>query len=124
MKHVTRIATVALALASAGAVLAQGAPAAPTATTPSAGVSPAADFSSMDQNKDGRLSSSEIQSNAGLQSSFASLDVNGDGYLSSSEFSKWDQAAKPKAMSPAHPAPGASDSPNPSTGPAASTPKY
>jgi EF hand len=121
MKNVTRNLTLALTLAAAGAVFADDA-ASPAATNAAQGTSPVADLNSLDTNKDGRLSPSEVQSNADLRSSFTSLDINGDGYLSSTEFGKYGQGAKPKAMAPAH---SAADSPSTSTGPAtSSTPKY
>jgi len=75
---------------AAGVVLAQ----APAPTTPSQGASASVEFSSIDANRDGRLSTGEVQSHSDLKSSFASLDADRDSYLSATEYSKWNKAGK------------------------------
>jgi hypothetical protein len=52
-------------------------------------VAPPIQFSSLDANKDGRVSREEVKANNDLTSSFATLDVNKDAYLSEAEFGKW-----------------------------------
>jgi hypothetical protein len=52
-------------------------------------VAPPIPFSSLDTNKDGRVSKEEVKANNELTSSFATLDVDKDTYLSESEFGKW-----------------------------------
>lgn len=99
MKTVTRIATLAVSLATAGFVFAQDADApaaAPAAaqSQSSASTSSSVDFSSLDANKDGRVSMSEVQSNTELRSQFDSLDTNKDSYLTPIELSKWNHAGK------------------------------
>ncbi len=93
MKTVTRISSLVLSLAAAGVVYAQ----APAATpAPAAGMSASADFTSVDQNKDGRVSSAEAQSHADLNTAFSTLDADRDSYLSQTEFQKWNKAGKAK----------------------------
>ena len=111
MKNVTRIATLAVSLATAGFVFAQdaAAPAATPAATEaqSSASTSAVDFSSLDVNKDGRVSMAEIQSNTELRSQFDSLDTNKDSYLTPIEFSKWNHAGKSKdSSSNSSPTPG------------------
>lgn len=102
MNNTVRFGSFVLSCAIAGAVFAQGAPA-PAPVSPAAGgVSASADFSSIDTNKDGKVSSTEAQSNTDLRSAFSSLDADKDTYLSQSEFAKWN-----KGKSGAMPAPGA-----------------
>lgn len=88
-------------LFAAGIVSAQNAspPAggAAAAAGASQGASGAVDFSALDTNKDGRLSSTEVQANTELRSAFATLDTDRDNSLSQSEFQKWDKAGKPAA---------------------------
>lgn len=88
-------------LFAAGIVSAQNAspPAggAAAAAGASQGASDAVDFSALDTNKDGRLSSQEVQANTELRSAFSTLDADRDTYLSQSEFQKWNKAGKPGA---------------------------
>jgi hypothetical protein len=93
MKFATSIASSVLSLAIAGSALAETPvpPAAPASTASSAAK---VDFSTIDENKDGRLSKMEAEVNNDLKSSFATLDSNRDGYLSTAEFSKWNEAGK------------------------------
>ena len=60
-------------------------------------VAPPIQFSSLDTNKDGRVSKDEVKTHNELTSSFATLDVNKDSYLSESEFGKWDSKASTPA---------------------------
>ena len=93
MKKVT-FALSALTVAVAGVALAQApanGPANPGAMPPHT------QFSSLDTNKDGRISKDEIKSNAELTSSFSNLDTDHDSYLSESEYGKW--KAMPDAKS-------------------------
>jgi len=101
MNNTVRFGSFVLSCAIAGAVFAQGAPA-PAPVSPAAGVSASADFSVIDTNKDGKVSSTEAQSNTELRSAFSSLDADKDTYLTQSEFAKWNKSGKSGAM----PAPG------------------
>ena len=53
-------------------------------------------FSTLDANKDGKISADEARADPDLFASFDMLDVNHDGYLSPQEFQAWPRAAKPK----------------------------
>ena len=101
-------------LFAAGFVSAQNAtpPAGGAAGTPGAsqGASASMDFGKVDTNKDGRLSSTEVQSHSELRSAFTKLDADRDTYLSQSEYQKWDKAGKSGAAgsSDSSPRPGSS----------------
>ena len=92
MKNTVRLGSVVLSLAFAGALFAQDA--APAATTPAAEHPAHAQFSSLDKDKDGRVSQTEAQTDDQLKSAFATLDTDNDRYLSTSEFAKWGTAEK------------------------------
>jgi hypothetical protein len=96
MKIVTRIGTLVVSLAAAGLVFAQDAAAPSASAQAQSSTSSSVDFSSLDANKDGRVSMSEVQSNSELRSQFDSLDTNKDSYLTPIEFSKWNHAGKSK----------------------------
>jgi len=100
------VGSIAMSLA-AGVVMAQQTtpPAAGAGASPAQGASASVEFGSIDANRDGRLSTSEVQSHSDLKSAFATLDADRDSYLSQTEYSKWNKAGK---MSP-----GASDAPKP-----------
>jgi Ca2+-binding EF-hand superfamily protein len=51
-------------------------------------------FSTLDTNKDGKISLSEARADPGLYEAFAMLDVNHDGYLTPAEFQAWPRALK------------------------------
>jgi Ca2+-binding EF-hand superfamily protein len=51
-------------------------------------------FSTLDANKDGKISLSEARADPGLYEAFAMLDVNHDGYLTPAEFQAWPRALK------------------------------
>jgi Ca2+-binding EF-hand superfamily protein len=53
-------------------------------------------FSTLDTNKDGKISLSEARADPGLYEAFAMLDVNHDGYLTPAEFQAWPRALKTK----------------------------
>jgi len=91
MNNATRIGSFVLSCAIAGAVFAQAAPPVAPALP---GASSSAEFTAIDQNKDGKVSSTEAQSNTDLRSAFSSLDADKDTYLTPSEFSKWNKAGK------------------------------
>lgn len=60
-----------------------------SATAPAQAATPAAStgtFSSLDADKDGRVSSTEAAGNAGFDSSFSSIDANADGFVTSDEY--------------------------------------
>lgn len=101
-------------LFAAGLASAQNAtpPAGGAAGTPGAsqGASASMDFGKVDTNKDGRLSSAEVQSHSELRSAFVTLDADRDTYLSQSEYQKWDKAGKSGAAgsSGSSPRPGSS----------------
>jgi hypothetical protein len=88
MKNLVRIGVAGVALAFAGAALAQG-------------KSGPAEFGAVDQNKDGKVSKSEAQAYSELNSQFATLDADRDTYLSQTEFGKWKPAPAPIAPAPA-----------------------
>jgi len=93
MNNAAPIGSFALSCALVGAVFAQGAPApAPVTPAPSVGIS--SEFGSIDTNKDGKVSSTEAQSNTELRSAFPSLDADKDTYLTPSEFAKWNKVGK------------------------------
>ncbi|MEO8308459.1 MAG: hypothetical protein ABI616_10535 [Pseudomonadota bacterium] len=94
MKNVTKVGSLLVSIAATGLVFAQA-----PAVTPAASVD-STQFSSMDLNKDGKLSQAEIRSQADLQNAFISLDADHDTYLSESEFSKWNKAGKSDQMAP------------------------
>ncbi len=52
-------------------------------------------FSTLDTNKDGKLSLAEARADADLYASFAMLDLNQDGYLTPDEFKAWPRALAP-----------------------------
>jgi len=81
-----------LSLGLAGAALAQ----APAVTAPA---HPVQDFASIDANKDGKISLSEVDSNGSLKSEFASLDADRDTYLTPTEYSKY-KGVKPDMAKP------------------------
>lgn len=63
---------------ASGAAPAAAAAAPPTTSTDA--------FSSLDADKDGRVSSTEASANTGFDSSFSSIDANADGFVTSDEY--------------------------------------
>jgi len=61
-------------------------------------------FSTLDTNKDGKISVSEARADPDLYASFDMLDLNHDGFLSPAEFQAWPRAAKATAASAPDPA--------------------
>jgi Ca2+-binding EF-hand superfamily protein len=86
MKLALPLAYVLLASLPGGMILAQGT---------HAELKPIA-FSTLDANKDGRISPSEARADPDLYASFEMLDVNHDGFLSPQEFAAWPRALKTK----------------------------
>jgi Ca2+-binding EF-hand superfamily protein len=84
MKLALPIAWLLLAAVPCGLTLAQGA---------HSELKPIA-FSTLDTNKDGKISRSEARADPGLEASFDMLDLNHDGFLSPQEFKAWPRAAK------------------------------
>lgn len=87
-----------LTAAFAVAAIAQNASPPTRSDVPAAGVSATApvpsaatvQFSSVDQNKDGKLSQAEALSyGSSLGTNFAKLDTNADGFVSQIEYNKW-----------------------------------
>lgn len=79
-------------------------------------------FSTVDTDNDGRVSSAEAQAHPALRSDFARLDENSDGYLSQAEFDKLKSGSSPGSSSSgpstAPPvSPGASSTPGSSSDP-------
>lgn len=68
-------------------------------------------FKDLDTNKDGKLSSAEVASEATLTQNFRSADSDGDGALSQSEYDTW------RASQSAMPASKPTDQPEPTTSP-------
>ncbi len=83
------IVTAAVALAIAGAAFAQAPAGTPSQMNPVHRMTPNTQFSSMDTNKDGRISREEAKAHAGMTSSGESLDADKDMYLSEAEYSKY-----------------------------------
>jgi hypothetical protein len=96
------IASVSMAIA--GVALADAPPAAPGVDS---GSKVSTQFSSVDTNKDGRISRDEVKANAELNSSFTTLDSDHDSYLSETEYGKW----KSPSMAPAADSPKSTSSP-------------
>ena len=86
MKHFIHLSAAALALTIAGAAVAAENP----AMTPPLPVPTGSAFGTLDANKDGRLSQSEVRSNTDLNGRFSVLDSDGDTYLSMLEYGKWE----------------------------------
>lgn len=84
MKPATSLACLLLASAASGTLSAQNG---------HAELKPIA-FSTLDTNKDGRISPSEARADPDLYASFEMLDVNHDGFLSPREFQAWPRALK------------------------------
>jgi hypothetical protein len=57
----------------------------PTAATVAAPAASGGTFSSLDADKDGRVSSTEADLDAGFSASFAAMDANADGFVTSDE---------------------------------------
>jgi hypothetical protein len=94
-----------LSLAVAGAVLAQD-PNSPHPDPESArnkAGSNMVEFTSVDANRDGRISKSEARQYGELTTSFGKLDTNSDSYLSRTEFGKWSPQDSKGDASPARP---------------------
>jgi hypothetical protein len=68
-------------------------------------------FTDLDTNKDGKLSSAEVASEATLTANFRSADSDGDGALSQSEYDTW------RASEAAMPASKPAEQPQPTTTP-------
>ncbi len=114
------IGTFALSLAAGVAYAQDNAGAAGAAGASSQGGSASLQFSTVDSNGDGRISSAEAQAHSQLRGSFATLDANSDGHLSQSEFGKMKPGAA--GSSGASGAPGAPGAPGASGSPGASSP--
>jgi EF-hand domain/EF hand len=61
-------------------------------------------FSTLDMNKDGKLSLREARADPDLYMAFEMLDRNHDGYLTPLEFQAWPRALKNKDAAPRDPA--------------------
>ena len=79
----------ALSLLVAGAALAQAPAGTPSQMNPVNGKTQNSQFTSMDANKDGRISREEARTHADMVSSWDSLDADKDTYLSESEYGKY-----------------------------------
>ena len=58
----------------------------PQVAAPQAAVVARESFGTLDQDKDGRVSSTEADADAGFSGSFAAMDANGDGYVNDDEY--------------------------------------
>lgn len=85
MKLASSFICLLLACAPCGAVLAQ----APAGHSELKAIA----FSTLDTNKDGKISREEARADAGLYEDFDTLDTNHDGFLSPEEFHRWRRAA-------------------------------
>ncbi|HEY1900298.1 MAG TPA: EF-hand domain-containing protein [Steroidobacteraceae bacterium] len=108
MKTFTALTCLVLACTAGGTLFAQG---------ERSELKPIA-FSTLDTNKDGKISLVEARADPGLYMVFDMLDTNHDGYLSRQEFQAWPRAMKPKHASDPTTAPsgsaGAQHMPTPS----------
>ncbi|KGQ17917.1 hypothetical protein LF41_1771 [Lysobacter dokdonensis DS-58] len=69
----------------------------PTAATTAAPATGGDAFARLDQDKDGRVSSTEADADAGFSGSFAAMDANADGFVTSDEYkSRAKTNAQPK----------------------------
>jgi Ca2+-binding EF-hand superfamily protein len=84
MKLAVPLACLLLASLPGGRILAQGT---------HAELKPIA-FSTLDSNKDGKISPAEARADPDLYASFEMLDANHDGFLSPREFAAWPRALK------------------------------
>jgi len=100
MKTAKGLACLMLACAACGALFAQG-------VRPE--LKPIA-FSTVDTNKDGRISLQEARAAPDLYASFDMLDMNHDGFLSPAEFQAWPRALKTKDVAARDPTTGPSGS--------------
>lgn len=73
----------------------------PTSSAPAAGEPT---FASLDQNSDGRITTSEATAAKDLSAAFKTADVNGDGALNRTEFDSW--KSMPKTTQPGTPGSG------------------
>jgi EF hand len=80
MNSIIKVSALAIVLA-AGAAFAQQTPPAPTGTS-------SMDYSKLDTNGDGVISKDEAKGDPSLSSQFSTLDADKDGKLSSSELAK------------------------------------
>ena len=64
------------------------------------------DFSSLDANKDGKVTPVEAQNIDDLRSSFGDLDINHDETLTPGEYARWNRADTSKPALPVSPATG------------------
>lgn len=117
MKLSTGIAALSFVFASAAFAQAQTQTQNP-AVNPGSSKMSNGQFSTLDTNKDGRVSRDEVKSHAELTSSFTTLDSDHDTYLSESEFGKY----KPAPSGMTAPAAGKSPSMNGAQSPGNSTP--
>jgi hypothetical protein len=58
----------------------------PTAATMAAPAAGGDTFAGLDADKDGRVSSTEADRDAGFSASFAAMDANADGFITSDEY--------------------------------------
>jgi hypothetical protein len=66
----------------------------PTAATVAAPAASSDTFSGLDADKDGRVSSTEADRDAGFSASFASMDANADGFVTRDEHKSHAKANK------------------------------
>ena len=98
MEMAVSLTCLALACATGGPVFAQGVR---TELKPIA-------FSTLDKNKDGKVSLVEARADPGLYAAFSMLDVNHDGFLTPAEFAAWPRALKTSVTRDPATAPGGS----------------
>lgn len=98
-KRLTQVGFLALGFLAVGA-----------ANADNASPASAIEFSSLDANSDGKVSTSEVQFVDDLRESFAKLDVNGDRELTPAEFARWERAGKTEEAMPVAPSTGPSGS--------------
>ena len=96
----SHLGTALLSLAFAGAALAQNASSPADSSSAKKGEGAKVEFSTVDTNRDGRISQAEARSQGSLGTSFSTLDADKDSYLSQTEFGKWDSGMGKGGTSP------------------------
>lgn len=91
------LAVAALTVSFAGSALAAD----NSTMRPTAPSSPNPQFTTLDTNKDGRLSQAEVRAHGELSGRFSTLDSDADTYLSQMEYGKWEGSGRVQGNEPA-----------------------
>jgi hypothetical protein len=107
MKQALQIGLIAAAFVLVGVANAEAPPAKVAKTSPAKST---IDFTVLDANTDGSVSTAEVQFVDDLRADFDALDVNHDEKLSPSEYARWTRASNTQDAMPQSPATGPSGS--------------